>query len=107
MAYVYRWLMTRPVPDLDGRVQLPILDSPVTIRRDAHGVPHIEADTKADLFRAQGFVHAQDRMWQMEQMRRVADGTLAELFGEADGVRNASVGDVDPIVDPVKRTVHS
>ncbi len=83
LAYVYRWLMTRPVPDLDGRMQLAGLDFPVTVRRDGHGIPHIEAATKADLFRAQGFVHAQDRMWQMEQMRRIADGTLAELFGEA------------------------
>ncbi len=82
LAYVYRWLMTRPVPDLDGSLQLPILDAPVTIRRDTHGIPHIEASSQADLFRAQGFVHAQDRMWQMEQMRRITDGTLAELFGK-------------------------
>ncbi len=83
LAYVYRWLMTRPVPDLDGRMQLSILDQNVTVKRDVHGIPHIEAATKADLFRAQGFVHAQDRLWQMEQMRRITDGTLSELFGEA------------------------
>ena len=83
LAYVYRWLMTRPVPDLDGRIQAPILDAPVTVRRDTHGIPHIEAASRADLFRAQGLVHAQDRMWQMEQLRRITDGTLSELFGEA------------------------
>lgn len=83
LAYLYRWVMTRPVPDLDGRVTLAILDGPVTIRRDRHGIPHIRASTKADVFRAQGYVHAQDRLWQMEQTRRIASGTLAALFGEA------------------------
>jgi penicillin amidase len=54
----------------------------VEILRDKHGVPHIYAQTLADLIRAQGFVHAQDRLWQMEQNRRIARGTLAEVFGE-------------------------
>lgn len=83
LAYVYRWLMTRSVPDLDGRLTVAGLDQPVVIKRDRHGVPHIRAQTEADVFRAQGFVHAQDRLWQMEQSRRIARGTLSELFGEA------------------------
>jgi penicillin amidase len=53
------------------------------VLRDQHGIPYIYAETTADLFRAQGFVHAQDRLWQMEQNRRIGRGTLAEVFGEA------------------------
>ena len=83
LAYVYRWLMTRPVPDLTGQVSFKGLDHPVTIQRDRHGVPHIRAQSNADLFRAQGYVHAQDRFWSMEMGRRIARGTLAERFGEA------------------------
>lgn len=81
--YVYWWLVQRPMPKLDGELILSILDEPVEILRDRHGVPHIYARSRADLFRAQGFVHAQDRLWQMEQNRRIAQGRLAELFGEA------------------------
>ena len=81
--YVYWWRMQRPVPKLDGKVTLPGLDRPIEIVRDKHGVPHVFAETEADLYRALGFVHAQDRFWQMEQARRTAQGRLAEIFGEA------------------------
>ena len=54
------------LPQLDGQVRLAGLSAPVTVRRDAHGVPHIEAATQADLFMAQGYVTAQDRLWQMD-----------------------------------------
>ncbi len=81
--YFYWWLVQRPAPKIDGKLTLPILDAPVEVLRDKHGVPHIYAQSQADLFRAQGFTHAQDRMWQMEQNRRLAHGTMAELFGEA------------------------
>jgi len=79
--YVYGWLMQRPNPKLNGRIKAPFLDQPVEILRDKHGIPHLYAQSEADLFRAQGWVHAQDRMWQMEQNRRSAAGRLAELFG--------------------------
>lgn len=82
LAYVYRWLFLKPAPDLSGSVDCPGLDAMVTIRRDRHGIPHIQASTTADMMRAQGFVHAQDRLWQMEQLRRTAHGTLSEVFGE-------------------------
>lgn len=59
------------------------LSAPVEIYRDRDGVPHIYADTMEDLFYAQGFVHAQDRFWQMEFWRRIGAGRLAELFGDA------------------------
>ncbi len=83
LIYVYRWLLTRSVPDIQGKVELPCLDGTVVVKRDRHGIPHIHAESEADLFRAQGYVHAQDRMWQMEQTRRIVRGTLSELVGEA------------------------
>ena len=82
LAYIYRWLFFEPRPVLSGQVDCPGLDAEVTIRRDRHGIPHIQASTTADMMRAQGYVHAQDRLWQMEQLRRTAHGTLSEVFGE-------------------------
>ncbi len=69
------------LPQLDGDVQLAGLSAPVIVRRDAHGVPHIDAATEADLFVAQGYVTAQDRLWQMDASRRAANGNLAEILG--------------------------
>ena len=69
------------LPVLDGDLHLPGLSEPVTVRRDAHVVPHIEAATQADLFFAQGYVTAQDRLWQMDTFRRNANGELAEILG--------------------------
>ena len=54
----------------------------VTVRRDARGIPYIEAANDADLYFAQGFVTAQDRLWQMDFLRRVARGELSEIFGK-------------------------
>jgi penicillin G amidase len=71
------------LPQLDGDVHLTGLSSPVTIRRDAHGVPHINAATEDDLFIAQGFITAQDRLWQMDVSRRNSNGDLAEIMGPA------------------------
>jgi penicillin G amidase len=69
------------LPQLDGHLSLPGLQKPVAARRDRWGIPHISAANRHDLFLAQGFVHAQDRLWQMELNRRMANGRLAELFG--------------------------
>jgi penicillin amidase len=69
------------LPKLDGDVHLAGLSAPVTVRRDAHGVPHIEAASQEDLFVAQGYVTAQDRLWQMDALRRNANGELAEILG--------------------------
>lgn len=82
-VWIYWWMIQRPLPEWNGRVTLPGLDAEVEILRDKHGVPHIYAQNRADLFRAQGYVHAQDRLWQMEQNRRVARGTLSAVVGEA------------------------
>lgn len=69
------------LPQLDGEIHIAGLSAPVTVRRDAHGVPHIEAASQDDLFIAQGYVTAQDRLWQMDIYRRNANGELAEVLG--------------------------
>jgi penicillin amidase len=76
------------LPVLDGDLHIDASDgsglsAPVTVRRDAHGVPHIEAANQSDLFVAQGYVTAQDRLWQMDALRRNANGELAEVFGSS------------------------
>jgi penicillin amidase len=69
------------LPQIDGQLRLAGLSVPVTVARDAHGVPHIAAAAQADLFFAQGYVTAQDRLWQMDLLRRNANGELAEILG--------------------------
>jgi penicillin G amidase len=70
------------VPQRDGTLALPGLRAPVTIVRDSYGVPHITAENDHDLFFAQGVVHAQDRLFQMDIERRLARGELAEILGK-------------------------
>ncbi len=70
-------------PTIDGTVKVAGLHSTVEVYRDRWGVPHIYADNAEDLFFAQGYVTAQDRLWHMEFNRRVASGTLSEILGEA------------------------
>jgi len=69
------------LPQLDGSIQVSGLTGPVTVVRDTHGVPTIEAATLEDLFFAQGYVTAQDRLWKMDIMRRFASGELSEILG--------------------------
>ena len=59
------------------------VSAPVTVARDGNGIPHIRADSDADAFFAVGYVHAQDRLWQLELQRRMARGRLSEIFGKA------------------------
>lgn len=66
---------------IEGRIRIAGLDSAVEVRRDRWGVPHIYARTVSDLFFAQGYVAAQDRLWQMEMWRRQGEGLLAEVLG--------------------------
>lgn len=70
-------------PQVSGTIETDGLNAPVEILRDRWGVPHIYAETEHDLFFAQGYAHAQDRLWQMEMNRRIADGTLSEVMGQA------------------------
>ncbi|MGH8775048.1 MAG: penicillin acylase family protein [Jiangellaceae bacterium] len=76
------WSVRRPFPDYGGTAALPGLQGDVEVVRDEHGIPQIYADTAEDLFRAQGYVHAQDRFWEMDFRRHVTAGRLSELFGE-------------------------
>jgi penicillin amidase len=69
------------LPQLDGNLDLPGLTAAVTVTRDGHGVPTITAQSLPDLFFAQGFVTAQDRLWQLDIMRRFAAGELSEVVG--------------------------
>jgi penicillin amidase len=71
------------LPVLDGAITVPGVSAPVEVIRDAHGVPHIAAATLEDLFFAQGYVTAQDRLWQMDMTRRYAAGELSEVLGSA------------------------
>jgi penicillin amidase len=75
------WSVRRAFPDLAGRLTLPGLSASVTVYRDAHGIPQLYADSTHDLFMAQGYVHAQDRFWEMDFRRHVTAGRVAELFG--------------------------
>ncbi len=76
------WSVRRPFPEYDGTISLPALAGEAEVIRDEHGIPQIYADTAEDLFRAQGYVHAQDRFWEMDFHRHVTAGRLSELFGE-------------------------
>ncbi len=76
------WFIYHPLPQLDGSISLPGLQKPVTVDRDGWGVPHIRAASVEDLAEAQGYVMAQDRLWQMDLLRRVARGQLSEILGE-------------------------
>src|SRR5262249_36801943 len=68
-------------PQTSGTVAVPGLTAPVRVIRDRHGVPHIYASNPRDLFTAQGFVQAQDRLFQMDLWRRASQGRLAEILG--------------------------
>ena len=83
LAAIGTWFVRRPWPQVDGTISVAGLTAPVEVIRDQWGVPHIYAENEADLFFAQGYVHAQDRLWQMEFNRRIASGTLSEALGEA------------------------
>lgn len=73
-------IKTRALPDYNATVDLENLTSPVTVFRDSMGIPHIYADNEEDLYRTVGYVMAQDRLWQMDLMRRVTTGRLSEVL---------------------------
>jgi penicillin G amidase len=75
------WITNRAMPQTAGTLGVAGLDAAVIVDRDAAGFAHITATTAHDLFVAQGYVHAQERMWQMEVWRRISAGRLSELFG--------------------------
>jgi penicillin amidase len=79
---LFIWLVVRGFPQRDGIARVPALTAPVRVVRDENGIPNIYAATTEDLFAAQGYVHASERMWQMEVWRHIGAGRLAELFGD-------------------------
>jgi penicillin amidase len=79
-AYLY---LRQSLPKTEGEIRLPGLSAPVEILRDRYGIPHIFAASLVDASFAQGYVHAQDRLWQMEMSRRVAAGRVSEIVGAA------------------------
>ncbi|MFF7182793.1 penicillin acylase family protein [Streptomyces sp. NPDC008121] len=70
-------------PQTTGTIRLDALSGQVDVKRDAYGVPQIYADTEADLFRAQGYVQAQDRFYEMDVRRHMTSGRLSEMFGDS------------------------
>ncbi|SFC17706.1 penicillin acylase family protein [Streptomyces aidingensis] len=70
-------------PQLSGEVTMDGLSAPVTVERDAYGIPALTGETAEDLFMAQGFVHAQDRFWEMDVRRHLTAGRLSEMFGDS------------------------
>ena len=76
------WMMRQSLPQVSGEISVRGLKGAVTVDRDAHGVPHIRAESMEDLLVAQGYVLAQDRLFQMDLIRRSAAGELSEVLGE-------------------------
>jgi len=109
--------LRRSLPQEEGELRVGGLGKPVEVLRDAFGVPHIYAASLEDAMRALGFVHAQDRLWQMEMNRRTAAGRLSEILGpaslEADrflrtlGVRRAAEANLPNLDAPTRRLLEA
>ncbi|MCC7511193.1 MAG: penicillin acylase family protein, partial [Anaerolineae bacterium] len=80
-SYLPKTVALKSFPQIDGEIKMDGLDGAVDIYRDQMGIPHIYASTSRDLFFAQGYVHAQERFWQMDAWRHIGSGTLSEMFG--------------------------
>jgi len=77
------FLLWRSIPPLGGEAAVAGLEAEVEVRFDSLGIPHIRARSDADAFRALGYLHARDRLWQLEILRHAAQGRLAEMLGPA------------------------
>lgn len=88
-AFFVTWTIQRSFPQTSGSIELSGLSSEATVQRDELGIPTITADTTDDLFFAQGFVHAQDRFFEMDFRRHVTAGRVAEMFGESQASTDA------------------
>lgn len=110
---VYSILARRPLPKTKGKLHLQELHEPVEVITDRYGVPHIYARNETDLFFAQGYVHAQERLWQMEFNRRLCSGRLSELFGDVMldfdrfcrrlGIHRAAAAEVERLAADTRR----
>ncbi len=111
------WVVTRTHPQIDGTLHVAGLQSRVEVVRDPLGIPHIYAANSDDLFLAQGYVQAQDRLWQMEYSRRASEGTLSEIFGPTTfkqdrvarmvGLNRAARAEWDALSESEKRTLQA
>jgi penicillin G amidase len=107
----------RALPQTDGAIEVDGLNSSVTVLRDEAGIVRIFGEDPHDLFLAQGYVHAQERLWQMEVWRHISAGRLSELFGESTldqdrfirtlGWRQAAQRDLDAMSKPVRAAVNA
>ncbi|NOX60998.1 MAG: penicillin acylase family protein [Chloroflexi bacterium] len=110
--FIYWGVVYRPHPRIRGALRVTGLQDRVEVLRDRWGVPHIYAQSEEDLWFAQGYVQAQDRLWQLEQFRRMAAGRLSEVMGEEAleldklarvvGFRRAAEKQLDYMDDPVR-----
>ncbi|MCI2230197.1 penicillin acylase family protein [Polaribacter sp. MSW13] len=83
LIVVFGWFYSKTYhPNYDGELEIKNLTDEVTVYFDEVGVPHINATNQKDAYTALGYVHAQDRLWQMELIRRLAAGRLSEIFGK-------------------------
>ncbi len=83
LTLIGAWFFVRTLyPKYEGELELNKISQKVTVLYDDNGVPHITAQNEKDAYAAFGYVHAQDRLWQMELMRRIAAGRLSEIFGK-------------------------
>jgi penicillin amidase len=115
-ALAWHWLMRRPLPRETGTFEVKGLRGPARVRRDRWGVPHIEAEHLADLWFAEGFCHAQDRLWQMDFYRRVAAGRVSEFAGAEAlpvdrlmrtlGIRRTAEREVEELDPKLREEVH-
>lgn len=112
-AGTFKLLSRRTLPQKQGTLHLSELHEPVEIITDHYGVPHIYAQNEDDLYFAQGYIHAQERLWQLELNRRIGSGRLAEIFGpialEADrfsrrlGMHRSAIESVQQLTPHMKR----
>jgi len=109
------WTVQRSFPTTSGRVDVPGLTATVTVYRDEAGIPQLVAESDHDLLFAQGYVHAQDRFWEMDFRRHVTAGRVAELFGESQVATDAFIRTLDwrgiaeqefALLDPVSRAYY-
>ncbi|MBL8078492.1 MAG: penicillin acylase family protein [Anaerolineales bacterium] len=88
-SYLPKTVAPKSFPQIDGEIKVDGLDGPVDIYRDSMGIPNIYATTSHDIFFAQGYVHAQERFWQMDAWRHIGSGRLSEMFGSGQAETDA------------------
>jgi len=98
IVYVGKYFSKPAISKVSGEVHISELHNPVSIVRDSFGIPHIYASDEHDLLLAFGYVQAQDRLWEMELVRRIATGTLSEVVGDQK---------IDEVLRPARTTLEA